>query len=224
MKGEIMIRILFVFLFTATLTITAFSQTQNQPENTPVCNLSLSQAPAIRGIRLGMKPDEWLKLFPGSDQDERLKAILDKPPAYPEYGRKSITFESKSASIGAFKISSEDFPGVERVYLYLFDGQIVQFSIEYSPISADRQIPLWDNVSQLIAIFSKTFNLPEISAWKTSSIHTASLQCPGFDFDLNLTNSRSGAFAGLRSRLNFDQIIRQRAEADKQKARAAFKP
>jgi len=43
-----MTRILFVFLFTATLTITALYQNQNQPENAPVCNLSLSQAPVIR--------------------------------------------------------------------------------------------------------------------------------------------------------------------------------
>jgi hypothetical protein len=65
-KGEIMTRVFLLLLFAAALTITAFSQAQNQLENTPVCNLSLSQAPAIRGIRLGMKPDEWLKLFPGS--------------------------------------------------------------------------------------------------------------------------------------------------------------
>src|SRR5262249_11373427 len=86
-----MTRILFVSLFTATLTITAFSQTQNQPENAPVCNLSLSQAPVIRGIRLGMKPDEWAKLFPGSAQDEKIKAMLDRPPMSPEYGFKQIT-------------------------------------------------------------------------------------------------------------------------------------
>ncbi|HMB26532.1 MAG TPA: hypothetical protein VKS99_00445, partial [Blastocatellia bacterium] len=83
-----MTRILFVSLFTATLTMTALGQTQNQPENTPVCNLSLSQAPVIRGIRLGMKPDEWLKLFPGSAQDAKIKAILDQPPTYPRYGVK----------------------------------------------------------------------------------------------------------------------------------------
>src|SRR5215510_6540186 len=138
MKGEIMARILFIFLFTATLTITAFSQTQNQPENAPVCNLSLSQAPVIRGIRLGMKPDEWLKLFPGSAQDEKIKAILDKPPAYPEYGLKSIVFESSSnlgGWGGAFKIlPKEEFSGIDRVNLTLFDNQIVQFQIFYSPV------------------------------------------------------------------------------------------
>src|SRR5262245_58757263 len=126
-----MTRILFVFLFTVTLMMTALSQTQNQPEITPVCNLSLSQAPVIRGIRLGMKPDEWLKLFPGSAQDEKIKAILNQPPTYPEYGQKSIVFESTSAAVsvgGAFRIlSKEEFPGIERVYLTLFDGQITQF-------------------------------------------------------------------------------------------------
>src|SRR5215470_3526489 len=130
-----MTRILIVFLFTAILTITALSQTQNQPENAPVCNLSLSQAPAIRGIRLGMKPDEWLKLFPGSAQDEKVKAILDRPPTYPQYGLNSIVFEPLSSSSGwggAFKLlSKEEFSGVDRVYLTLFDNQIVQFQVFY---------------------------------------------------------------------------------------------
>jgi hypothetical protein len=86
-----MTRILFVSLFTATLTMTALSQNQNQPENAPVCSLSLSQAPAIRGIRLGMKPDEWLKLFPGSAQDEHIKVILNEPPLYPNCGFQTIS-------------------------------------------------------------------------------------------------------------------------------------
>jgi hypothetical protein len=216
-----MTRILFIFLFTATLTITAFSQTQNQPENAPVCGLSLSQAPAIRGIRLGMKPDEWLKLFPGSAQDEKIKAMLDQPPRYPNYGSNSITFNLPSGS-GEFRyLPSEEFLGVNYVELHLIDNQIAGFAILYarSPVGTDP----WDNVSQLVAIFSKTFKLPDISVWRIESFQRATLQCSGFELTLETYNAAQPR-AILRSKSDLIQVIQQRRETDKQKGRAAFKP
>jgi len=213
-----MTRILFVSLFTATLTMTALSQTQNQPENTPVCNLSLSQAPVIRGIRLGMKPDEWLKLFPGSAQDEKIKAILDKPPTYPRYGVKDITFFPSNSQNGFNYLSREKFSGIDSVSLTLFDNQIIGISISYAPYP-DIGNP-WDDAAQLITIFSETFNLPQVSAWN-KTVDRAVLKCAGFELILNVSDRPS---AHLNSLFDFRQIIRQRIEADKQKGRAAFKP
>src|SRR5262245_8398485 len=130
-----MTRILFVSLFTSILTITAFGQTQNQPENTPVCNLSLSQSPVIRGIRLGMKPEEWLKLFPGSAQDEKIKAILDEPPKYPRYGWKDVTFQptvEQNQLKQSPYLSGKEFSGIQQVSLTLFDNQIMAVLIYYA--------------------------------------------------------------------------------------------
>src|SRR5215475_14430849 len=155
-----MTRILFVSLFTATLTMTALGQTQNQPENTPVCNLSLSQAPVIRGIRLGMKPDEWLKLFPGSAQDEKIKAILDEPPKYPRYGWKDVVFQPTIDQNYVTKpspyLSGKEFSGIQQVFLTLFDNQIMAVRISYAPNPEIGNA--WDDVAQLIPIFSETFN------------------------------------------------------------------
>jgi len=213
-----MTRILFVSLFTAALTMTALSQTQNQPENTPVCSLSLSQAPVIRGIRLGMKPDEWLKLFPGSAQDEKIKAILDQPPTYPRYGVKNITFFPSNSQNQFNYLPGEEFSGINSVSLLLFDNQIIGISIFYAPYP-DIDNP-WDDVAQLITIFSETFNLPQVSAWN-KGVARAELKCAGFELILDV-NNRPAAF--LNSQFDFRQITRQRAEADKQKGRAAFKP
>jgi len=213
-----MTRILFVSLFTATLTMTALGQTQNQPENMPVCNLSLSQAPVIRGIRLGMKPDEWLKLFPGSAQDEKIKAILDRPPTFPEYGFKEIIFyPAFSPSLFSY-LPREEFSGIFNVSLTLFDNQIIAFRIKYAAYPGIDNP--WDSVEQLIPIFSETFNLPQLSAWHKNG-SGAELKCAGFELILNAGN---GPSAYLTSKYDFNQIIRQRAEADKQKGRAAFKP
>src|SRR5215813_1534409 len=128
-----MTRTLFVFLFIATLTIAALGQTQNQPEVRQTCDLSLSQAPAIRGIRLGMKPDEWLKLFPGSAQDEKIKAILDEPPRYPRYGLKEVAFQQAFGQSQSSYLSREEFSGVQQVFLTLFDNQIIAVLIYYAP-------------------------------------------------------------------------------------------
>src|SRR5262245_27637758 len=155
-----MTKILFVSFFTATLTMTALGQTQSQPENAPICNLSLSQAPAIRGIRLGMKHDEWLKLFPGSAQDEKIKAILDEPPKPPRYGLKDVVFQQAFGQSQSSYLSREEFSGVQQVFLTLFDNQIVSVLIYYARYP-DIGSP-WDDVAQLIPIFSETFNLPPV--------------------------------------------------------------
>ena len=214
-----MTRILFVSLFIATLTMTALSQTQNQPENAPICNLSLSQAPVIRGIRLGMKPDEWLKLFPGSAQDEKIKAILDEPPKPPRYGMKDVVFPQASGQSQSSYLSREEFSGVQQVFLTLFDNQIVSVLIYYARYP-DIGSP-WDDVAQLIPIFSETFNLPPVSAWHKHSNLTAELTCTGFEMTVSAGNQ---PIIILTSKSDFREIIRQRAEADKLKARAAFKP
>ena len=219
-----MTKTLFAFLFTATLAITTLCQTQNQPEIAPACNLPLSQAPVIRGIRLGMKPAEWLKLFPGSAQDEKIKAILDRPAQYPEYGRNIITFSQASNQNQFGYLPREGFSGVDRVSLILFDNQIVGAVVIYSPTDTRGNPYIWDDVSQLITIFSETFNLPKIFAWEKKSSRQAVLQCPGFKLELGISAAAAGATAQLSLKSDYEQIISQRAEADKQKGRAAFKP
>ncbi|MCI0391120.1 MAG: hypothetical protein MOB07_20430 [Acidobacteria bacterium] len=217
-----MARILFTFLFTTIMTITALGQGQNQPEIAAACSLSISQAPVIRGIRLGMKPDEWLKLFPGSSRDEKIKAILDLPPRYPSYGASTIQFDPPSLpnSSGFKYLPREEFLGVDRVILQFIDNQIFGFQIDYARTSGG-EYP-WDDISQLITIFSDTFNLPKISAWEKNDNRIAILRCSGFDLQLDTLHITPKVY--LSSKPNFTQIIQQRREADKQKARAAFKP
>src|SRR5215471_16459872 len=161
-----MTRILFALLFVTTVAITTLSQTPNQPEVAPTCYLPFSQAPVIRGIRLGMKPNEWLKLFPGSDQDEKLKAMFELPE-YTNYGLQIISFYPTHSKYQNNYLSGEKFQGLENVQLTLFDHQIIGFSVHYSPyLKEGKPFRVWTNISQLVPIFSETYELPEISAWK----------------------------------------------------------
>src|SRR5262249_48742601 len=40
------------------------------PPQTPKCTLTLAQAPAIRGLRLGMTSDELFAIFPAQEREE----------------------------------------------------------------------------------------------------------------------------------------------------------
>src|SRR5262249_14681514 len=99
-------------------------------------------------------------------------------------------------------------------------NQIISFRIDYERYpSIDSP---WDSVEQLIPIFSKTFNLPQVSAWHKAG-RRAELKCSGFEMVLS-TDEVNGPMGYLGSKSDYRQIIEQRREADKQKGRAAFKP
>jgi hypothetical protein len=159
-----------------------------------------------------------LKLFPGSAQDEQIKVILNEPPLYPSYGVKEIILFPAFSQNSFSYLSKEEFSGINSVSLTLFDNQIIAFRIRYTAYPGTDSP--WDNVAQLIPIFSETFNLPQVSAWINYG-DRAELKCNGFEFVLFTGN---GPSAYLTSKYDFKEIIRQRKEADKQKGRAAFKP
>src|SRR5436309_8763704 len=77
----------------------AFAQTANT--STGECKLTLAQAPAIRGIRLGMNADQVLAQIPGSEADSDLLARLSR-----DY------FGSRSAAVtpGKYVTSRENLP------------------------------------------------------------------------------------------------------------------
>src|SRR5947209_4793490 len=58
------------------------AQTSNPTgQDKPTCQLTLPGAPDIKGIRLGMTPEQVLALFPGSNEDAEIRSSLSKPPS-----------------------------------------------------------------------------------------------------------------------------------------------
>src|SRR5882724_2507551 len=84
----------------------AFAQTANT--STGECKLTQAQAPAIRGIRLGMSVDQVLAQIPGSEADSDLLARLSR-----DY------FGSRSAFVkpGSYVTSKEKFAGINVIHL-----------------------------------------------------------------------------------------------------------
>src|SRR6267154_4772558 len=57
------------------------TQTTNAgAQDKPTCQLTLAGAPDIKGLRLGMTPEQVLALFPGSDEDPEIRSRLSQPP------------------------------------------------------------------------------------------------------------------------------------------------
>jgi hypothetical protein len=63
------------------------------PPPKPTCKLTLAQAPAIRGLRLGMTSDELFAIFPANEREEFDRAQqLKSAELPPNYGFTSFRF------------------------------------------------------------------------------------------------------------------------------------
>lgn len=134
--------------------------------------LSMSQAPDIVGLRLGMTMEQVVAAFPGCETDKQVRASLNKPAN--RYGVKTLV-------ITPWKFSTEKrFEGVNQVALTLLDGQVASFSVYYNS-------PTWTNVNDFVSKFSQEKGLPGADSWDARSgadNQMKTLKCR--DFEINL--------------------------------------
>ena len=181
----------------------AFAQTPNT--STGECKLTLAQAPAIRGIRLGMSADQVLAQIPGSEADSDLLARLSR-----DY------FGSRSAFVmpRSYVTSKEKFAGINRIDLSFLDGRLVSFWIRYDG-------PEWRSNEQFVARLAEVLNLPGVGSWKASSNGLA-IACDGFEI---VGQAASGASIFMKDmKVDINKVVHEREEVPKEKARRAFKP
>lgn len=117
----------------------------------PTCQLTLAGAPDIKGLRLGMTPDEVLALFPGSKDDAELKASLSDPPN---------KFGGSSFLVRPEKYESKDkFVGVSQITFVLLDGRVASVTVGYNG-------PEYPHVDKFVAKFVEGTNLPPADQWQ----------------------------------------------------------
>jgi hypothetical protein len=152
----------------------AASQPANLTNNSaaqdkPPCTLTLAGAPQIKGLRLGMTPEQVLALFPGSEQDMDLRSEVSRPPS--KFG------------VGGFVIrpdkyqSKEPFAGITQINLSLLDGRVSSFTAGYNG-------PEWPNVDKFVARFVEGTNLPAADAWEPymgMETQLKTLKCADFE-------------------------------------------
>jgi hypothetical protein len=198
------------------LSIVAFSfafanaQSATPTPEQPRCALKPADAPAIRGIKLGMALEKILEMFRKTKDDPSVAG--------------SIADEEKRFGVIQFSPSlpSADpkFSGVSYFNFTFFDRKLVEIYISYEPVP-------WRNVDEFLNRFIETYRLPAIGSWKIEG-DSASLNNPGCD-DFHIFASISNRGDGSQGIFrvidgSYVKTVRARAETLREKARQAFKP
>src|ERR1051326_6324325 len=84
------------------------------------CPLTMSVAPVIHGLKLGMTKEEVLALFPGSKDDEEVKSILARPAS--ALGVSELIIRPEK-----FK-SKENYTGINHITISFLDGRVSTFT------------------------------------------------------------------------------------------------
>jgi hypothetical protein len=167
--------------------------------------LTLAQAPAIRGLRLGMTSDELFAIFPARyDREEFDRAQQLKTAVLPpNYGHTYFQLPVSSYT------TKDRFMGISVFSFELFDGKLVSITAQYS------NAPNFDSLAQFIEIVTKQFGLPEFKEWTPVGIGL-SLLCEGFTFHVQAYSSITLIDP------SYKKIMEDRRKADEAKKREGF--
>lgn len=192
-------------IFIAVLGTLTLVQAQQTP---PVgkCSLTLAQAPKVRDIRLGMSSEDVLMMFPGSSDEPYIRAQLSTADQ---------RFGIVGFSIPTTLLRKPKFAGVNRLSVVFLDNRLSEYSFSYAGIE-------WKNVDDFISRFSEAFNLPRPETWERANVSSLKkLNCQGFE----IWASADAGGSWIRIRIpESQQIVSDRQEAQKEKARKEFKP
>jgi hypothetical protein len=156
--------------------------------------MTLAQAPVMNGIKLGMTQEQVLALFPGSRDDQELRAALNGPgtPAG------ETTFIIKPGLYG----SKSKFSRVTQITFSLLDGRLYSLNVQYDG-------PEWAHVDEFIEKLSAATKLPGAGAWEPYvglDTQLKTLTCQGFVISL---------FAGGKNVHNINYVVLKDRAAEK---------
>jgi len=185
------------------------AQTSNASgQEKPTCQLTLAGVPDIKGLRLGMTPDEVMAKFPGSKEDPEVRSSLTAPPN---------KFSGSSFLIRPEKYESKDkFAGISQITFTLLDGRVSDFNVGYNG-------PEYSHVDKFVAKFIEGTNLPAADQWEArvgldNSLKT--LKCT--DFEIRVFAGGQGG--NLNYVLVKDLEAEKKLKGRKDKARAKATP
>jgi len=203
-------------LLSAGLLLTAIS-TYGQAMSTPPpgCTLKIANAPVVRGLKLGMKTEDVLGMFPGRADKEDLAPILAQRTGYPNFG------------VVNFWVNLYDYPGkdqfrgVSSASFVFIDDKLAQYVVQYASMP---YAPPWRNVDDFIAKVADTFHLPTAQSWTVFRNYSPekALQCDGFRVRASNLNQVGNLVVETSEDAN--QVRRDRLTAFEDKTRRDFKP
>ena len=197
-----------VFILT---TVSVYSQSSAV---TP-CSLKVGKSPDVRGVKLGMKTEDLLALFPGSADRDEIRNTLSKVEGYPHFGVISI-------HIGPSMYSTKArFEGIDSFSFLLVDGRVGEFHVQYRPPPFG---PKWQRPNDFIAKLAEAYELPPPANWISDPNIDAvkTLRCDGFQLTASTIHYQGTLrVAATESPLTTKQ---QRQAAFEENIRSGFKP
>ena len=184
-----------------------------QSDSSQPCTLKLSQAPAVRGVRLGMTVDELLPMFPGSSDSVAIKQALSSAEGYPQFGEGQFGIDPSNWG------NKERFSGINAYYFDVFDRRIVGLTIQYPRFP---QGPRWQDPDDLVRRFSESFHLPGPKDWapEQGDSNRKKLKCDGFEVRVTAGDQSSVGFYYS----GWEGTRRERLAAFDEQKRRDFKP
>lgn len=182
-------------------------------QDKPTCQLTLAGAPDIKGLRLGMTPEQLLALFPGSEQDAELRSSLSRPAS--PLGVSSFVIRPDK-----YESSKEKFAGVSQVTFTLLDGRVSSFSVGYNG-------PEYSHVDKFVAKFIEGTNLPTADAWEAyvgMDTQLKILKCTEFEIRVFAGGQGGSLNYVLMRDLVADKKLKERRDKARQNATPEKKP
>ena len=199
---------LFVLMILAAVVNSALGQTQGDVRDGEKCSLTIAQSPAIRGLKLGMGVEEVLRQFPGSSDEPHIRAAVSG--ADKEFGIARISLPTRPHA------SESKFAGISALSLEFLDSRLSSLWVQYAG-------PEWRSVDEFISRLSGPFNLPGPNSWEpANAVDQKTLKCAGFEIRVSAGGPTLNSV--LLRNPAVEQIVRNRKEEVKERARQAFKP
>src|SRR5882672_5925697 len=233
-------------LLLLSLSSVAFAQGNSQTAPAAKCTLGLAQAPALRGLRLGMTQAQVLARFPGLSLDHadelglaRVRLNLIDADLYATGSTVrdrgvQLDIAAGTAEGRSFTVNSSKFPdlkGVRKIQLRFVDGRLSYLLLGYDDSFK------WESVDEFAETVSKNLGLP--GEWRVPPdsdrvSKEKELRCDGFLMGATIggdtTDARIGAQLSLEDTATTQVIEKRQKDREEKKRRQeeerrkSFKP
>ena len=198
----------YILAFSMLVTATGAIYGQPAVSQSNQCALNLAQAPAVRGIKLGMKLEQVLALFPVSEQHDYVKNLIANRASFPSYG--VISFVGVPTSR-----NKDQFPNIRSLDFVFVDDNLVRYEIGY-------EWPPWPKLEDFVDKVAAAFHLPPANNWASDGSVRKNLACDGFR--LQAMTRDGNATLTVRTAAEPSEIQRERRAAAEAQARRDFRP
>ena len=149
------------------------TQASSTGQEKPPCTLNMTQAPAIKRLKLGMTTDEVVAIFPGGKDDPDMRTQLSRPPT--QFGATELAIRPGMLA------TQPEFNGISRITLSLLDGRVSAFSVHYNG-------PQWPHVDKFVEKLVGELDLPPSEQWEAyagQDTQLKTLTCADFSIRVN---------------------------------------